>query len=282
MTVGECRKEYTRIISAFAPDDAAVLCDILLSSVLGCDRSALLLSLDREISSEDENKLACGIHELSMGVPVQYVIGSCYFMGREIKVGRGCFIPRYDTEFLAAAAIAALPVGGSFADICCGSGCISAALAQTLKPSKGYALELSPKAAAYAAENLSPFPSVEVLRFDALDDDDYDALAGRLDGGLDVVVCNPPYIPSADIPLLSAQVQYEPETALDGGEDGLKFYREIIRLAPKLLKDEGTVLFEVGINQSDDVCSLLEASGRKTARIKDDAGIERVVIGKKY
>lgn len=99
-----------------------MLCDILLANVLGCDRSALLLSLDRKMETEDARRMAEAVSELSLGVPVQYIVGSCWFYNREIKVGRGCFIPRGDTEFLAAAAVAALPEGGSFADLCSGAG----------------------------------------------------------------------------------------------------------------------------------------------------------------
>ena len=106
MTVGEFRRVCASQIAAFAPDEASVLCDILLAHVLGCDRSALLLSLDRKLEEADARRMAEAVSELSLGVPVQYIVGSCWFYNREIKVGRGCFIPRGDTEFLAAAAVA--------------------------------------------------------------------------------------------------------------------------------------------------------------------------------
>lgn len=258
-----------------------MLCDILLAHVLGCDRSALLLSLDRKLEEADARRMAEAVSELSLGVPVQYIVGSCWFYNREIKVGRGCFIPRGDTEFLAAAAVAALPEGGSFADLCSGSGCVAAAIASTLKPKKGYALELSRKALAYTEENLKDFDNVAVRRFDVLDEEDYLALAAELDGGVDVLVSNPPYIPTDDIAALDVQVHYEPENALDGGEDGLRYYREIVRNAPLILKRGGTILFEVGIRQSDDVRKILADAGYSTACIKDDQKIERVVLGKK-
>ena len=231
MTVGEFRRVCASQIAAFAPDEASVLCDILLAHVLGCDRSALLLSLDRKLEEADARRMAEAVSELSLGVPVQYIVGSCWFYNREIKVGRGCFIPRGDTEFLAAAAVAALPEGGSFADLCSGSGCVAAAIASTLKPKKGYALELSRKALAYTEENLKDFDNVAVRRFDVLDEEDYLALAAELDGGVDVLVSNPPYIPTDDIAALDVQVHFEPENALDGGEDGLRYYREIVQRA---------------------------------------------------
>ena len=94
MTVGEFRRTCASQIAAFAPDEASVLCDILLAHVLGCDRSALLLSLDRKLEEADARRMAEAVSELSLGVPVQYIVGSCWFYNREIKVGRGCFIPR--------------------------------------------------------------------------------------------------------------------------------------------------------------------------------------------
>lgn len=177
--------------------------------------------------------------------------------------------------------MAALPEGGSFADLCSGSGCVAAAIASTLKPKKGYALELSRKALAYTEENLKDFDNVAVRRFDVLDEEDYLALAAELDGGVDVLVSNPPYIPTDDIAALDVQVHYEPENALDGGEDGLRYYREIVRNAPLILNRGGTILFEVGIRQSDDVRKILADAGYSTACIKDDQKIERVVLGKK-
>ena len=89
MTVGEFRRDCAKSIGTFAPEEAHVLCDILLANVLGCDRSALLLSLDRKMETEDARRMAEAVSELSLGVPVQYIVGSCWFYNREIKVGRG-------------------------------------------------------------------------------------------------------------------------------------------------------------------------------------------------
>ena len=282
MTVREFRRVCASQIAAFAPDEASVLCDILLAHALGCDRSALLLSLDRKLEEADARRMAEAVSELSLGVPVQYIVGSCWFYNREIKVGRGCFIPRGDTEFLAAAAVAARPEGGSFADLCSGSGCVAAAIASTLKPKKGYALELSRKALAYTEENLKDFDNVAVRRFDVLDEEDYLALAAELDGGVDALVSNPPYIPTDDIAALDVQVLAQ--QGLSSVEILRRYYGEdieIVRNAPLILKRGGTILFEVGIRQSDDVRKILADAGYSTACIKDDQKIERVVLGKK-
>ena len=147
--------------------------------------------------------------------------------------------------------------------------------------SRGYSLELSRKAIRYAEINLVGVKNVIVKRFDALDEEDYISLAGQNGDRLDLIVSNPPYIPTEQISLLDPQVQYEPETALDGGEDGLKFYREIIKNAPVLLKDDGAILFEVGINQAEPVSGMLELNGYSVAVFKDYGRIDRVVLGKR-
>ena len=262
MTVGEFRRTCASQIAAFAPDEASVLCDILLAHVLGCDRSALLLSLDRKLEEADARRMAEAVSELSLGVPVQYVVGSCWFYNREIKVGRGCFIPRGDTEFLAAAAVAALPEGGSFADLCSGSGCVAAAIASTLKPKKGYALELSRKALAYTEENLKDFDNVAVRRFDVLDEEDYLALAAELDGGVDVLVSNPPYIPSKVILSLEPEVRsYEPKLALDGGETGTEIYARLIPQAAQRLKAGGFLALEAEEFEFDAIERMFDDTG---------------------
>ncbi|HAN21140.1 MAG TPA: hypothetical protein DCP51_05625 [Clostridiales bacterium] len=169
-----------------------------------------------------------------------------------------------------------------FADICAGSGCISLAIASEKPQCKGYALELSRKALEFTKINLASQENVIVKRFDALDEEDYLSLVDQNDSKFDLIVSNPPYIPTEQIPLLDALLQYEPETALDGGEDGLKFYREIIRNAPILLKDDGAIVFEVGINQAEPVSAMLELNGYNVAVFKDYGKIDRVVLGKKY
>ena len=199
----------------------------------------------------------------------------------DLKIYRDTETFAYGTDSVVLAYFAGMKKATSVCDLCSGSGCVAAAIASTLKPKKGYALELSRKALAYTEENLKDFDNVAVRRFDVLDEEDYLALAAELDGGVDVLVSNPPYIPTDDIAALDVQVHYEPENALDGGEDGLRYYREIVRNAPLILKRGGTILFEVGIRQSDDVRKILADAGYSTACIKDDQKIERVVLGKK-
>ncbi|HBR32838.1 MAG: peptide chain release factor N(5)-glutamine methyltransferase [Eubacteriales bacterium] len=282
MRISEYRQRVKEAISSFTSDDTGAVTDILFSEVLGIERGTLLAVLDREIDEKSAEIIAQAVNQLSLGFPLQYVLGSCYFYGRKITVGSGCFIPRSDTEILVQAATGVIRDKSIvFADICAGSGCISLALALEKPNSRGYSLELSRKAIRYAEINLVGVKNVIVKRFDALDEEDYISLAGQNGDRLDLIVSNPPYIPTEQISLLDPQVQYEPETALDGGEDGLKFYREIIKNAPVLLKDDGAILFEVGINQAEPVSGMLELNGYSVAVFKDYGRIDRVVLGKR-
>lgn len=281
MTVGECREETCDILKGFGNDEAEVVTDLLLAHYLNIDRGHLLALLDEEATEELPYLLADALNLLGAGVPVQYIMGSCWFYGMEIKVGKGCFIPRADTEILAQAAIGLLKNGGTFVELCAGSGCVSKAIAENVPGVRGTAAELSLKALPYTEANLESYPNIKVKRADVLDPDDLNMLYEEWGEGFDVLVCNPPYIPTADIANLDPQVQYEPETALDGGENGLKYYRYIIANADLIMKPSHRILFEVGIGQAQAVSSMLSVMGYSVAVLKDLGGIDRVVFGEK-
>ncbi len=283
MRIADFRRQLREALNNITTDENGTVADILLADAVGVERSRLLAMLDQEISDLSADKVRASVAKLAMGEPLQYVIGSCYFYGKSITVGSGCFIPRSDTEILVKAAASLIGEQDMvFADICAGSGCISLAVAEECPNATGYALELSRKAIEYAEQNLSTAPNVSIKRFDALDEEDYISLQEQHGEKIDIILSNPPYIPSGEIMLLESQLQYEPETALDGGEDGLRFYREIIRNAPLLLKKDGAILFEVGINQAEPVSTMLELNGYNVAVFKDYGQIDRVVLGKKY
>ncbi len=285
MNIGEYRYELKKTLTEGCSEDGAreitEIIDILLCHHLSIPRSRLYLKLEDTVPSSLPANMSDSLGQIAMGVPVQYVMGSCWFYGREIKVGPGVFIPRSDTEILAQACIKAIPKDGCFADICAGSGCVSAAIASERPDVRGYALELSRKAIPYTEENLKDLPNVTVKRFDALDIEDYEDLVTANGKQFDLVVSNPPYIPTDDIASLDANVLSEPETALDGGEDGLRFYREITKYLPLILTPEGVICYEVGIGQAQDVSEILKAAGFSVAVLRDNHGIDRVVLGKK-
>ncbi len=283
MKISEFRQKVKMTVSDIIFDESGAVTDLLLSDALGVERGELLAMLHMNIPENIAEKVASEVNQLAKGTPVQYIIGYCYFYGKKIAVGSGCFIPRADTEILVKAACGVIGDNKvTFADICSGSGCISLAIASEKPNARGYALELSRKALPYTEKNLESAENVVVKRFDALDEEDYLELVEQSGDKFDLIVSNPPYIPSEQIPMLDPQVQFEPETALDGGEDGLKFYREIIKNAPIILKDNGTIIFEVGIRQAQPVSTMLELNGYSVAVFKDYGKIDRVVLGKKY
>ncbi len=282
MKIFDFRQSLRQTIERFLPEEADIVSDILLAEALDTDRTKLLTLLDQEITPRQAERVATWVKRLAYGEPIQYILEHCYFYGHRIEVGSGCFIPRSDTEVLVDIAVSIIGDNHfSFADICAGSGCVSLAIAESCKNSYGYALELSRKAIEYAELNLKDTQNVSIRRFDALDDEDYLSLSGQISRKLDIIVSNPPYIPNEDIHNLDQNLHYEPETALDGGYDGLRFYREIITNAPLILKDEGVILFEVGIGQAESVSELLENAGYSVAVFKDYGDIDRVVLGKK-
>lgn len=208
--------------------------------------------------------------------PLAYILGEWEFMGRTIEVTRDTLIPRSDTEILCEQAIDALGEGGRLLDLCCGSGCVglcaiaevknaTAVLCDLVKPTLAVArrnarkLGLSARALFVGEDALLPLP--EAL------------------GRFDVIVSNPPYIPHGDLESLDRSVRgYEPMAALDGGDDGLDFYRAFARNLKRCLNDGGRAMFEVGAGQARAVADIFARAGWTVDEIvRDLAGIERVV-----
>ncbi|MBO5915183.1 MAG: peptide chain release factor N(5)-glutamine methyltransferase [Clostridia bacterium] len=280
MILKQYRAKLREMLLDITPE-GDVVADMLLCEAMKCERGYLLAHLDDETPREIDGFISGAVFELTLGKPLQYVLGKCNFYGYEISVGDGVFIPRSDTEIGVTAAIKLLKEGGLFADICSGSGCIAKAIASEKPSVSGYALELSRKALPYTEKNLADCKNVSVRRFDALDEDDYIELAGTLERPLDLVICNPPYIPTDDIQTLSAQVGFEPDTALDGGEDGLRYYRTVTALVPHILKRDGILIYEIGIGQCEDVSSILKAHGYSVAVLRDYGKIDRILVAQR-
>lgn len=281
MTLKQYRNKLREMLAEISPDEGDVIADMLLCEALNTERGYLLAHLDDEVSRSVDPFISGAVFELSLGKPLQYVLGKCNFYGYEIAVGDGVFIPRSDTEIGVKAAIGLLKDGGLFADICSGSGCIAKAIASEKPSVSGYALELSLKALPYTEKNLADCKNVSVRRFDALDEDDYIELASLIERPLDLVICNPPYIPTDDISTLSPQVGFEPDSALDGGEDGLKYYRMVTALVPHILKKDGVLIYEIGIGQCEDVSKILQDAGFSVAVLRDYGKIDRILVAQR-
>lgn len=216
------------------------------------------------------------------GEPVAYITGSWEFYGLPMEITRDVLIPRSDTEVLVDTALAVLRGRKNDArvlDLCTGSGCVGCAIAQALPASRVVLIDKSPEAVRLAKRNAA---------LNGLDDrvlcveaDINEPPPLRL-GSFDMIVCNPPYIPTQEIPALDASVRdYEPVWALDGGSDGLDFYRAALSRWKDLLRTASHLAFEVGESQAEDVVKLMRLSGFKgVEKSLDTAGIERVVFGR--
>ena len=215
------------------------------------------------------------------GEPLQYLVGEWEFYGITVKVGKGVLIPRQNTETVVDTAICLAENKFrkkiKIADLCSGSGCIALALEQNLKTQKVFCVEKSDEAKKFLAENLElNNSSAEIIQADVTEKIPEEIPA------LDMIVCNPPYLTREDMENLQKEVSFEPEEALFGGEDGLDFYRDIVRIWTDALKEGGIILFEVGINQEDEVMKILIQRGYENVRCrKDFSGVNRCVYGTK-
>ncbi len=255
---------------------------LLVASAAGKSQAKLMADLRLYTSPEVEARVEAAAARRLSGEPAGYIIGSWSFCGLELTVNENVLIPRSDTETLVETA---LNLSGNrdseyrILDLCTGSGCIGIALAHFLPKSRVVLADISAAALRVAQENAGRCglgTRAVCIEADAL------SLPSPRLGSFDFIVCNPPYIPSAEILTLDASVRaYEPHLALDGGDDGLKFYRAVLGGWKSLLRQGGWMLFEVGETQADEVEKQMRLAGlRSLGRTKDTAGYDRVVYGR--
>ncbi len=255
-------------------------CAILAEEFLGRDRSYILLHGDEAADEAAAEKFITAINKRKDHEVLQYILGYWYFMDMKLKVAPGVLTPREDTEVLvrcAADFIGAEKMTGL--DLCGGSGAVGLGVVSLCDKAEVTEAELFDAPLAVMAENVPAFGQgrVTVKKLDVLDKS-----AIKVYSELDFIVSNPPYIETAEISTLQEEVQKEPAEALDGGEDGLVFYRFITENWSKALRKGGLLAFEIGETQAADVTALMEKAGfEKITTIKDMAGLDRVVRGLK-
>jgi release factor glutamine methyltransferase len=255
--------------------------EIVFTSLLKCDRVSLYLDKDRRLTGEQSRSAADTLRRRLAGEPLEYILGTCEFMGIELLVDSRVLVPRPETELLVETVLARAPKGCSLvADLGTGSGAIAVSLALSLPSASLVCLDISPGALACCRENGRRNGCAPRMRFVRAD---MRAGLAFAPGSFDMIVSNPPYVASRDIPGLQPEVRSEPAAALDGGSDGLAFYRAIARHAPAALRQGGLLAVEIGAGQCREVTDIFEASGSIPVRevIKDYAGIERVIIAGK-
>lgn len=267
--------EGTQRLGAAGASDAALDAQWMLSAVTGVSRLLLLMDLDAAVSNDVRERYEALVRRREAGEPLQYVLGEADFMGHTFLVDSRVLIPRPDTETLCQAAIGRLARGGRMLDIGTGSGALAVSVALACESASVTAVDISTDALSVARVNGDALGA----RVEWLQSDLFAALSGR---EFDVIVSNPPYIPSRELEGLQMEVRREPQLALDGGPDGLDFYKRIVTELPGHLARGGALLLEVGDGQAADVAAMLAPHFSKTNILRDLAGLERVVTGDDY
>ncbi len=261
-----------RLLAAKIPD-AAVDARLLLEYVTGLSAAVCLAKDGEDLPPETQQAYTEAVDKRTQRIPLQHITGEQDFYGRTFRVSPAVLVPRQDTEVLVERALAFARDGMRILDLCTGSGCILISMLLERPGLAGVGTDISEDALAVAKENAARLGAEAELRQGDL----FDALrAGEM---FDIIVSNPPYISPAEIATLSPEVKdHDPRMALDGGEDGLDFYRRIAQEAGVYLAPGGRMFLEIGCDQWNDVKAILEDAGWKDVCLKKDlAGLDRVV-----
>jgi len=265
------RQAVESLVAAGVPE-AEVDAWYLFEHVTGMNRASYFLHMEDELAEEPKKKLDELLKQRAKRIPLQYIIGSQEFMGYSFFVSPATLIPRQDTEVLVEE-VSKVAEGKRVLDLCTGTGCILLSLAKMCRLKKAVGTDISPEAIQTAKKNAANLQAEAQFYCGDL----FHAVPQEL--CFDIIVSNPPYIPTAVIETLMPEVkEHEPMSALDGDADGLKFYREIIKNANKYLVEKGQIFFEIGCEQAAEVSTLLSEQGFDNICIRKDlAGLDRVV-----
>lgn len=249
----------------YGEDEGRQIAEMIVLAKGGISRNELLIEPNKELEINDIDRI---IAELREWRPVQYIIGTASFDDMELEVSEGVLIPRPETEELVEWVAAEAPCGAKIVDVCTGSGCIAIALGRRVKSSRVWGIDISQDALAIARRNVAKYaPSVELVEGDALGD-----FSQLIDGEIDAVVSNPPYIPLSDRSLMRRNVtDHEPSIALFvEDDDPLLFYRSIARTARKMLKVGGKLYFEIYENFATEMVDMFTTEGYSNIVVRED------------
>jgi release factor glutamine methyltransferase len=275
MTYCNALKRGEEILKKAGVSEASLDTWLLLENVTKMTRAMYYLHQEDELSPEEENEFEAAIRKRAERIPLQYIIGKTEFMGLQFVVNDSVLIPRQDTEVLVESVLRQATQGMRILDLCTGSGCIAISIAKNVSQVTVDASDISKQALLVAKENgKNNDVTIEWIRSDLFD---------NITESYDIIVSNPPYIPTAQVETLMPEVRdYEPRQALDGEKDGLAFYRKIVAKAPEYLNETGRLFLEIGCEQAPSVTMLLKEHGFEEIEVfKDLAGLDRVVKGRK-
>ncbi|MGC8898042.1 MAG: peptide chain release factor N(5)-glutamine methyltransferase [Bacteroidota bacterium] len=283
-TVMELIRWSTEYLRERGFNDSRLTVELLLAHALGCRRLDLYLQFEKPLTEEELASFKSLLLRRLKHEPVQYILGEAHFMGFSFTVEPGVLIPRPETEILVGEALKYLSdvptENPRVLDVCTGSGNIAISLAKmSEKRIQVDALDVSREALRVAAKNIEKHgvsEQVQLVHADVMNDQ----LASLLDAPYDLIVSNPPYVPTSEITQLEPEIQlYEPLSALNGGEDGMRYISRIVKLTHELLLPQGMLIFEVGHDEAEKARALCDNEELVNVHIvKDYSGIERVVI----
>lgn len=272
MVISDLKKQIEQMLRDSGNEDFQFEAREIIREVIGRKADNLPLT-----DSEFEKCMAMADRRIK-GEPLQYIFGHWEFYGYDFFVGEGVLIPRPETEQLCEKAIEHLKKhGGTFADLCAGSGCIGITVAKQTGQ-ECISVEISEKAFSYLERNIALNGTeklITAVRGDIFDEKIIDKIP---DDSLSAILSNPPYINKRDMENLQAEVRYEPETALFGGDDGLSYYRRIFKCYDRKLKKGGLFAVEIGEEQGEAVSLLMKEAGYNPSVIKDYSGHDRIVM----
>ena len=279
MNIEEILKKEINNLKKNNIENSTLKAKILLANILKVKKEYLLIHSEEQVKQEDKIKYENCIKELIKGKPLQYITNKQEFMGLNFYVDENVLIPQPDTEILVEKAIeiAETTQKNKILDMCTGSGCIAISLAKKINNAQITAVDISNSALNVANKNAINNNVENKIKFINSD------MFNNIEEKFDIIVSNPPYIETETINKLEIEVQNEPHVALDGGIDGLKFYKIIANNAFEYLNENGYLLLEIGYNQQESVTQLLQDTGKykNIETIKDLGGNYRVVIARK-
>lgn len=281
MKIKELINYGKKVLSENKIEDSNIIARNLAEYILQIDRAKIITNDEKQVKEEDKHRYYLALIEIVQGMPIQYITNEQEFMKINFYVNENVLIPQPDTEILVEEVIKIskdIDKKISILDMCTGSGCIGISLSKNISNSYITMVDKSDKALEVAKincdKNLSDNRNINIIKSD---------MFKNIKEKFDFIIANPPYIKTTKIKTLSKQVQKEPKMALDGGEDGLKFYKILINESYKFLNDGGYLCLEIGFDQKEEVAKLIEQNGNYDSIYakKDLAGNDRIIVASK-